>query len=224
MKNILTFGYVFLCITQLSFAQCKGCQTPTEKIDYCYHDTVLFAGKCAQFVQNQPYFYYNGKKTPIKINLTQPADTRYLLGLVADKKLALTASDILFIQQALAVWKIEEKKIGYTEYESGLGIKILKEGDGEFPTVGKNVYVHYVGTLEDGTKFDSSVDRGEPFSFPIGKGYVIKGWDEGIGKLRVGSKAMLRIPPQIGYGNRPVGSIPANSTLYFEVELIKIEE
>ncbi|MCS7004564.1 MAG: FKBP-type peptidyl-prolyl cis-trans isomerase [Cytophagales bacterium] len=206
-------------------AQCdKKCQKVPEKVDYCFQDTLLFPGQCAQFIQGQNYFYLNGKKAPFKISFLFPVDTKYLLSLANNKQLKLSTADVLFIQQALQVWKVEEKKLGYTEYESGLGIKILKEGDGALPVPGKIVVVHYTGTLEDGTKFDSSIERGEPFRFPLGQGYVIRGWDEGIAKLKVGTKAMLRIPPHIGYGNRPVGPIPANSTLYFEVELLQIED
>ena len=89
---------------------------------------------------------------------------------------------------------------------------------------GNKVQVHYVGTLMDGTKFDSSRDRGSPFKFTIGKGEVIKGWDEGIKGMRVGDIRTLTIPPHLGYGERKMGKIPANSTLIFEVELIKIVE
>lgn len=84
--------------------------------------------------------------------------------------------------------------------------------------------VHYTGTLADGTKFDSSLDRGQPFSFPLGEGKVIKGWDEGLSTMRVGGKRQLVIPPDLGYGQRKSGPIPPNSTLYFEVELLKIRK
>jgi peptidylprolyl isomerase len=83
--------------------------------------------------------------------------------------------------------------------------------------------VHYTGYLTDGTKFDSSLDRGEPFSFSLGVGQVIKGWDEGIALLKPGAKAKLIIPSSIGYGARNMGSIPPFSTLIFDVELIKFE-
>jgi peptidylprolyl isomerase len=92
------------------------------------------------------------------------------------------------------------------------------------PVKGQNVTVHYVGTLVDGTKFDSSVDRGQPFSFRIGEGMVIKGWDQGVMSMRVGGKRKLIIPPRLGYGASGAGQvIPPNATLLFEVELLGLE-
>ncbi len=109
--------------------------------------------------------------------------------------------------------------------ESGLIITDITLNDnGQIAMSGNKVQVHYVGTLMDGTKFDSSRDRGSPFKFTIGKGEVIKGWDEGIKGMRVGDIRTLTIPPHLGYGERKMGKIPANSTLIFEVELIKIVE
>ena len=102
-------------------------------------------------------------------------------------------------------------------------IETLQEGSGE-QTVksGDTITVHYTGTLEDGTKFDSSVDRGEPFTFTIGTGQVIQGWEQGFSGMKVGEKRRLTIPPEMGYGDRAIGTIPANSVLIFEVELISI--
>ena len=102
------------------------------------------------------------------------------------------------------------------------GISALAAG--ESPKPGKTVTVHYTGTLEDGTKFDSSVDRGQPFNFRIGTGSVIRGWDEGIMTMKVGGKRRLIIPPQLGYaaqGSPP--KIPPNATLIFEVELLGVK-
>ena len=109
---------------------------------------------------------------------------------------------------------------------SGLKIKLLQQGNGAQATAGTTVSVHYTGTLMDGKKFDSSRDRGQPISFKLGEGRVIKGWDEGIALLRVGDKALFTIPPSIAYGDKEVGGglIPANSTLQFEVELMSVAE
>ena len=110
--------------------------------------------------------------------------------------------------------------------ESGLQYEITKKGTGEQPQAGDKVTVHYTGYLTDSakTKFDSSVDRGQPFTFKLGKGQVIKGWDEGIALLSVGDKATLTIPADLAYGERGAGGvIPSNADLIFEVELISFE-
>lgn len=100
-------------------------------------------------------------------------------------------------------------------------VEILQNGDGAEAAAGHNVSVHYTGWLTDGTKFDSSVDRGRPFEFPLGGGRVIKGWDEGVAGMKIGEKRRLTIPPHMGYGARGAGGvIPPNATLVFEVELL----
>ena len=110
-----------------------------------------------------------------------------------------------------------------TKTASGLGYVDLVEGTGPQPKPGESVRVHYTGWLEDGKKFDSSHDRREPLVFPIGKGHVIKGWDEGVGSMKVGGKRKLVIPAHLGYGDRGAGNvIPPGATLIFEVELVGI--
>ncbi|HEY0582005.1 MAG TPA: FKBP-type peptidyl-prolyl cis-trans isomerase [Chloroflexota bacterium] len=97
-------------------------------------------------------------------------------------------------------------------------------GTGAEAQAGKTVSVHYTGWLTDGTKFDSSRDRNQPFSFPLGRGQVIKGWDEGVAGMKVGGKRTLTIPPDLGYGARGAGGvIPPNATLKFEVELLDVK-
>jgi len=105
------------------------------------------------------------------------------------------------------------------------GLKYVDQvvGTGEAAVAGKNVSVHYTGWLESGKKFDSSVDRGQPFSFPLGAGRVIKGWDEGVQGMKVGGKRKLTIPSDLGYGSRGAGGvIPPNATLVFDVELLGV--
>ena len=104
-----------------------------------------------------------------------------------------------------------------------LKIESLNKGTGPAPKKGDTVTVHYTGWLTDGTKFDSSVDRNDPFAFVLGAGQVIRGWDEGVATMRVGDKARLTIPSDMGYGAHGYpGVIPPNATLIFEVELISI--
>jgi FKBP-type peptidyl-prolyl cis-trans isomerase len=117
--------------------------------------------------------------------------------------------------------KVEEKTV---KTASGLEYVDLQEGKGDAAKYGQTVEVHYTGWLKDGTKFDSSKDRGRPFVFPLGEGKVIKGWDEGVSGMKVGGKRKLTIPPHLGYGARGAGGvIPPNATLLFEVELLKIQ-
>jgi len=120
---------------------------------------------------------------------------------------------------------LEDNNITATPTESGLIFISTEKGNGKKPQKGDIVKVHYTGYLLDGTKFDSSVDRGEPFKFPLGEGRVIPGWDEGIAMLNVGGKATLIIPSSIAYGPRGAGGmIPAYATLKFDVELMGIEK
>ena len=105
---------------------------------------------------------------------------------------------------------------------SGLIYEDTIEGNGAEAKAGHFVTVHYTGWLTNGSKFDSSKDRGEPFSFPLGAGHVIRGWDEGVAGMKVGGTRRLIIPPQLGYGARGAGGvIPGNATLLFEVELLE---
>jgi peptidylprolyl isomerase len=115
-----------------------------------------------------------------------------------------------------------------TKTSSGLQYEDVKIGTGDSPKKGQLATVHYTGWLWEngakGKKFDSSVDRGQPFTFPVGQGRVIKGWDEGVMTMKVGGKRILLIPPDLGYGSRGAGgAIPPNATLIFEVELLEVK-
>jgi len=118
----------------------------------------------------------------------------------------------------------QEGKSTIVTTPSGLKYIDLKEGTGPTPQRGQRVKVHYTGTLKDGTKFDSSVDRGTPFEFVIGVGQVIRGWDEGVSTMKVGGKRTLIIPAELGYGAAGAGGvIPPNAELHFDVELLDVK-
>ncbi len=117
-----------------------------------------------------------------------------------------------------------KEKAGVITTKSGLQYEILKQGEGKIPQKGEKVSVHYVGTLLNGKEFDSSVKRKKPFEFEVGKGRVIKGWDEALQLMPVGSKWKIYIPNELAYGERQTGMIPSGSLLIFEVELLDIKK
>jgi FKBP-type peptidyl-prolyl cis-trans isomerase FkpA len=122
-----------------------------------------------------------------------------------------------------APFSIKGASMSGTTTSSGLVIDEITLGEGDEAQPGRMVSVHYTGWLIDGAKFDSSVDRNEPFDFPLGGGHVIRGWDEGVAGMKVGGKRKLTIPPDLGYGQRGAGGvIPPNATLVFEVELLAV--
>jgi peptidylprolyl isomerase len=134
----------------------------------------------------------------------------------------IVASVFMAALLAVPAFAVQEAKKTVTT-ASGLKYVDVVVGKGASPAAGKQVKVHYTGTLENGKKFDSSVDRNEPFSFTIGVGQVIKGWDEGVMTMQVGGKRKLIIPSKLGYGARGAGgAIPPNATLLFDVELLDV--
>jgi len=138
--------------------------------------------------------------------------------------LALTGCSSGATEAPAAAVKAEAATVNYA---SGLRVADTKVGAGPFPKRGQICVMHYTGWLyqngQKGAKFDSSVDRGKPFEFPLGAGAVIKGWDEGVAGIKVGGKRTLIIPPDLGYGGTPRTGIPAYSTLIFEVELLAVK-
>lgn len=132
--------------------------------------------------------------------------------------LALSAAPALAVQEGAKGGKIVTTASGLTYID-------VVVGKGASPVAGKQVTVHYTGTLDNGKKFDSSVDRKEPFTFVIGVGQVIPGWDEGVMSMKVGGKRKLIIPAKLGYGSRGAGGvIPPNATLHFDVELLNVQK
>jgi FKBP-type peptidyl-prolyl cis-trans isomerase len=131
--------------------------------------------------------------------------------------------ELLDVKERIVVemWDVDSTKLKTTE--SGLQYSIITEGEGETADSGNVVTVHYSGFLLDGTKFDSSVERDDPFNFFLGMGQVIPGWEEGLKLMKKGSKSRLVIPPELGYGGLSVGTIPPNSILIFDVELVDMQ-
>jgi len=143
-------------------------------------------------------------------------------GLIPPNATLVMEIELVDASEPLVATKVDEAD--YTTTESGLKYYDLVEGTGATPTTGQTVVVHYTGWLEDGTQFDSSVERGQPFSFTLGTGSVIAGWDEGVATMKVGGKRQLVIPASLGYGDSGAGSvIPPGATLIFEVELLDID-
>lgn len=118
----------------------------------------------------------------------------------------------------------QNQQQGASNYQiQGMKIEILEQGNGGQAKAGDTVTVNYTGTLEDGTKFDSSIDRGQPFEFKLGQNRVIQGWELGVAGMKVGEKRKLTIPPELGYGSQGAGGvIPPNATLVFEIDLLAI--
>ncbi len=142
-------------------------------------------------------------------------------GLVPPNATLVMEITLLEVREAPKMTEVDEAD--YTTTDSGLKYYDIEVGDGDMPEVGQTVVVHYTGWLEDGTKFDSSLDRGTPFPFTLGQGAVIPGWDEGLATMRVGGKRQLVIPADLAYGDAGAGIIPPGATLIFDVELLEIK-
>ena len=144
-----------------------------------------------------------------------------------DKKVLITGVIIILIIVVAGVYFLLQNNSPYNNYEmiKGMKVEILKQGTGAQAKTGDTVTVNYVGALENGIKFDSSIDRGTPFPFTLGENRVIKGWELGVLGMRAGEKRKLTIPPELGYGSAGAGGvIPPNATLIFEVDMLKIDQ
>lgn len=133
-------------------------------------------------------------------------------------------SYLLFSDQIMNLFNPSVGTFNSQESQVGVKVEDVTLGTGPLAEPGDALTVNYVGNLKDGKVFDSSVDRGVPFTFTLGVGQVISGWDEGVAGMRAGGKRVLTIPPEYAYGEQGVGPIPPNSTLIFEIELLKVEK
>ena len=192
---------------------------------------MLHVGDSATFVVPADSVWKHMYRGNIPPGLDSAKNIYYIVGLknimTADEMNAIQAEKARVLQEEESGLREAYLKENYPDAqptESGLYYIRTKKGKGKTPQVGQSVSVHYTGTLLDGTKFDSSVDRGTPFEFPLGQGRVIKGWDEGIALMKKGESGILVVPSDLGYGARPSGPIPPHSTLVFEVELLDFKD
>ena len=185
---------------------------------------MLAAGDSASFWVPASKIY--GERLPV--NMTAEDELKYTVKLMKIQSKEEMEAERKKVEEAAKSENMKQLKdyfaknnIKAQSLESGLHYVVDKAGSGENPKAGQTVKVHYTGTLLDGTKFDSSVDRGQPFEFPLGQGRVIKGWDTGIPLFKKGGKGTLYIPSHLGYGSRGAGAnIPPNAVLVFEIELL----
>ena len=219
--KITLFVSVFVFCFMANSQDCPKRNMTSYSVDFCFTDS-LYGDNILYFSQDASYFLFEGKKQKVReIKFSGGFNELDLIEIASNKKNKLSGVDVLLVEKGIMAWEVAKKRLGFQFFEGGLGIKILREGSGEFPKNGQPVDVHYEGVLENGEVFGSSYDRGRPFTFNLGMGSVIAGWDQGVAKLKKGSKAILWIPPSLGYGSRPVGPIPANSTLFFEIEVLE---
>lgn len=234
MSRIFLLFIFGLVSYSFSSAQCASCPDPnTSYKDFCYCDPE-FPQLCiaVSFAEGKLQFQRFGKKKVKSMEAELPengsAPTMRYLEETADQ-LKLESTEAIFLERALthvadimALRKPELDRLsaGWTITESGLAYKVIERGAGNPAQVGSTVSVHYTGYLTDGKKFDSSRDRGQQFKFALGKGRVIKGWDEGVALMREGDRFLFRIPSDLAYGDRGFpGSIPPKATLLFDVQL-----
>jgi peptidylprolyl isomerase len=177
---------------------------------------VFYVSADSMFRRQFPPYAKAGDLMKFNIKVLKVMNEKEMLDEKASASAGQTSIDNKLIDEYVAAKKLDVKTT-----ESGIRYIMEKEGTGNAPNDGDVVNVHYTGTLLDGTKFDSSLDRNEPFSFPLGQGRVIAGWDQGVKLFKKGGKGKLIIPSPLAYGERPMGpSIPANSVLIFEIELL----
>ncbi len=169
------------------------------------------------------------RRTARRTHTRTPSPERQQARAAADKRKRIIAAVIVFALVAAGVAYIFAPGLGgggggaEVTTASGLKYTDLVVGTGPSPRPGQTAVVHYTGTLVDGSKFDSSRDKGQPYEFALGRAEVIKGWDEGIATMKVGGRRRLVVPPALGYGAMPRTGIPANSTLVFDVELLNVK-
>jgi hypothetical protein len=224
LRSLLLSVFYVLLISLSAGAQCTECagaQVPES--DFCYEDP-RFADLCAAFGEGQDQFVLVHAGQTRSLRVRKAGDFDGLLELVRGERPDISGLELLFVAVALQAWEQAARDLGMQFSESGLGIKIIEPGSGPVTQKGQTVAVHYTGTLEDGRTFDSSLQRGEPLRFVLGSGRVIRGWDEGLTGLAVGTRARFKIPPQLGYGSQGAGNvIPPDAVLYFEIEIVAAE-
>lgn len=193
--------------------------------------SLLHKGDSAMFLINAEQYFYDTRQMDIPDGIAKDSEVQFHVKLVD----VISAEEVRLDQEAAQISGergedlllkkyIESNDIRVEPQMSGLYLIPIKEGRGSYPSPGKAVEVHYVGSFLSGKVFDSSYERNKPFVFPVGIGQVILGWDEGISKMRVGGAYQLIIPSYLAYGEKQIGPIPPFSTLVFDIELLSVEK
>jgi FKBP-type peptidyl-prolyl cis-trans isomerase len=208
-----------------------GLMEPAFNGDFMEGILMMHKGDSAEFIMSTDSVFKYVFRSPVPPTMDSIDNMWFRVGLVdvttkeqAEMERQKENEAFIVAEKADRDAYLLKEKITVEPTATGLYFILEKKGKGKKAEVGKKVKVHYTGYTLDGTKFDSSLDRGEPIEFPLGEGRVITGWDEGVGMMRVGDKAKLIIPSSIGYGERGAGAvIKPFSTLMFEVELVGVE-
>ncbi len=215
---VFYFFALLFCSNSAVFAQCKDCTPIKEKMGECFTHAG-FSGYCAYFKQGSSYFYFqNAKKKTSKLALAGHEEVGYFVRLVENNK--LKPKDLLFVQEALKFWDNKQPQTEeFRVQDSGLAWKISQEGKGEIPQAGEKLKLRYRLLSKEKMLIDQQIDT--PFEVVLEQTTLIKGIVEALTLARKGSTLWLKIPSHLAFGEKTYGNIPANSTLFCELEILE---